>query len=207
MIGEMNIKYYEYGQKEIDYLKMKDPKLGKEINRIGMIKREVNNDMFSALISSIIGQQISTKAAATVEGRLLDLIGRITPENINKMEIEEIQQCGMSTRKAGYIKGASQEAILKTIDFKNLDKLSDKEFIKELIKLKGVGVWTAEMLLIHSLEREDILSYSDLGIRRGIERLYGLENLSKKEFKIFQERYSPYGTVASLYLWKISSER
>lgn len=200
------MKYYKYGKKEIDYLKSKDTKLGQAIDRIGMIEREVNPDLFSALISSIISQQISTKAAATVESRLIDLIGEITPENINKIKIEDIQSCGMSTRKAGYIKSTGQAIISNEIDFENLYKLEDDEFTKELVKLKGVGSWTAEMLLIHSLERKDILSYKDLGIRRGIEKLYNLENLTKEEFRVFKDRYSPYGTVASIYLWKISSE-
>lgn len=172
-----------------------------------MIERKVNPDIFSSLISSIISQQISTKAASTVEGRLRDLIGNISPENIEKIEIEDIQKCGMSTRKAEYIKGISEASDGGTIDFENLYKLNDKEFIKEITKLKGVGIWTAEMILIHSLERENVLSYSDLGIRRGIEKLYGMEKISKKEFKFFQEKYSPYGTVASIYLWEISSNR
>lgn len=204
---EIDIKYYSYGEKEIEYLSKRDPLLGKEIARIGRIKRQVNPDLFFALISSIISQQISTKAATTVESRLIQLIGEITPENIDQARIEDIQKCGMSMRKAGYIKNASQVALSKTLDFGNLYKLKDEEVIKELVKLKGVGSWTAEMLIIHSLQREDILSYKDLGIRRGIERLYGLEDLSKKEFEVFRNRYTPYGTVASIYLWEISSEK
>ena len=200
------MKYYKYGKKEIDYLKERDPKLGIEIDKIGMIKREVNSDIFAALISSIISQQISTKAAHTVTNRLIELVGEITPENIVKMEIENIQKCGMSMRKADYIKGAAEAAISKTIDFRNLNELADEEVIKELAKLKGVGEWTAEMLLIHSLERPDILSYKDLGIRRGIIRLYCLEGLSKDEFEVYRNRCTPHCTVASLYLWKISED-
>lgn len=204
---EIDIKYYSYGKKEIEYLKVKDLKLGQAIDRIGMIKRQVNSDIFSALISSIISQQISTKAAKTVENRLIDLIGSLNPENIYKTEIEEIQACGMSTRKAGYIKNTAQAAISNEIDFDNLYKLDDEDVIKELIKLKGVGTWTAEMLLIHSLERSDVLSYKDLGIRRGLERLHGLEDITKEEFKIFKDKYTPFATVASIYLWEISGEK
>lgn len=199
------MNYYKYGKKEMDYLKEKDPALGREIDKIGIIKRPVNPDVFSSLISSIISQQISTKSALTVKGRLIDLIGEINPENIGEMDIEDIQKCGMSMRKASYIKGIGEAALSKAIDFHNLNKLSDEEVIKELISLKGVGEWTAEMLLIHSLERQDILSFKDLGIRRGIMRLYDLEDLSKEEFEIYRNKFSPYGTVASLYLWEISS--
>lgn len=201
------MKYIKYGKKEIDYLKEKDPILGKEIDRIGMIQRRVDPNIFSALISSIISQQISTKAAATVNNRLIKLAGEIEAKNIYKLSIKDIQKCGMSTRKAEYIKDASIASISKTIDFENLSKLENKDFIKELTKLRGVGIWTAEMLLIHSLEREDILSFSDLGIRRAIEKLHNIEKLKKEDFRRFEKLYSPYATVASIYLWRISSEK
>ena len=170
------MEYFKYGSKEVEYLNEKDPILGAEIDKIGHIKREVNSDIFSSLISSIISQQISTKAAITVENRLIDLLGEISPQSI--------------------LNGA--------IDLENLHKLSDQEVVKELVELKGVGEWTAEMLLIHSLQRPNVLSYKDLGIRRGIMRLYTLDDLSKEEFEVYRKRYSPYNTVASIYLWKIS---
>lgn len=200
------MSYFEYGDIEIDYLKKRDKKLGLEIDRIGMIKRETNKNLFSSLISSVISQQISTKAAITVTNRLVELIGEFTPVNIEKTELESIQKCGMSLRKASYIKGIAEAAISKEVDFENLHKLSDEEVSKELTSLKGIGEWTAEMILIHSLERPDILSYKDLAIRRGIMRLYNLEEISKKDFEIYRKRYSPYCTVASLYLWEISGE-
>lgn len=200
----LTTKHFKYGQKEIDYLKQKDSILGAVIDRIGMVEREMDTDIFSALISSIISQQISTKSAITVTNRLIELIGDITPVNIQELEVEGIQKCGMSMRKASYIKAAADAAISKEVDFHNLHKLSDEEVIKELISLKGVGEWTAEMLLIHSLERPNVLSFKDLGIRRGIMRLYELDDITKKEFEIYKERYSPYCTVASLYLWEIS---
>ena len=197
--------YFKYGEVEIEYLKKQDEKLGLEIDKIGMVKREINQDLFSAVIESVIGQLISTKAAITVTNRLLDLVGEFTPENIEKADVESIQKCGMTFRKAEYIKGVANAAITGEIDFNNLHKLSDDEVIKELTKLKGIGEWTGEMILLHALERPDVLSYKDLGIRRGIMRLYELEELSKKDFQIYRKRYSPYGTVASLYLWEISA--
>ncbi|MDR7869746.1 MAG: hypothetical protein RIN55_02720 [Tissierellaceae bacterium] len=198
------MKYYKYGKEELDYLKEKDPILGEAIDRIGFVKRQVNPDIFESLISSIISQQISTKAALTVKMRLIDLVGEITPENIVSLDIESIQQCGMSMRKADYIKSTAESVVTKEIDLYNLDKLTDEEVVKELVKLKGIGEWTAEMMLIHSLQRPNILSYKDLAIRRGIMRLYSLEDLSKKEFEIYRNRYSPYNTVASIYLWELS---
>jgi len=197
---------FEYGQKEIDYLKRKDKKLGAAIDRIGMIKREVTPDPFTALVSSIVSQQISSKAADTVWNRLEVLLGTITPESIAKAEISEIQACGMSARKAGYIKGAAEAALSGQVDFTALHTLSDEEIIKKLSSLRGVGVWTAEMLLIFSLCRPDVVSFKDLAICRGMMNLYGIKELSREKFERYRKRYSPYGSVASLYLWALSAE-
>ena len=196
--------YYKYGQKEIDYLKSRDRKLGQVIDELGFIKREVNPDVFDSLVTSIIGQQISTKAAVTVTNRLKEMVGEISAETLYNTRVEDIQECGMTMRKAGYIKGIAEAAIDDKVDFDGLHRLSDEEIVKELVKLKGVGEWTAEMMLIHTFQRPDVLSYKDLGIRRGIERLYGLEEARKEEFEECRERYSPFGTVTSVYLWEVS---
>jgi len=195
---------FVYGQKEIDYLKLKDKKLGAAINKIGMIKREITPDPFIALVSSVVSQQISKKAAETVWNRLVTLIGSITPERIARLELAEIQSCGMSERKAGYIKGIADSALTGRVDFNGLQTLSDQEIIKTLSSLHGVGVWTAEMLLIFSLSRPDVVSFKDLAICRGMMNLYGLKELPKEKFERYRKRYSPYGSVASLYLWALS---
>lgn len=197
--------YYQYGKLEINYLKDRDHHLGLAIDQIGMIKRAINPDLFSALVSSIISQQISTKAATTVKTKLTDALGVITPETIDLTQASVIQACGMSYRKADYLKNIADLSISGTVNFSHLATLENDNFIRELIKIKGVGEWTAEMLLIHSLQRKDVISYKDLGIRRGIMRLYGLGELSKEIFKDFRTRYSPYATVASFYLWEISA--
>lgn len=195
---------FKYGQKEIEYLKEKDKKLGAAIERIGMIERKVIPDPFTALVSSIVGQQISSKAADTVWERLTELLGSITPESMDKAALSEIQNCGMSMRKACYIKGIAEAAISGQVDFHNLHTLSDDAIKDKLTALHGVGVWTAEMLLIFSLQRPDVVSYRDLAIRRGMMNLYGLKELTKEKFERYRKRYSPYGSVASLYLWELS---
>ena len=196
--------YFEYGDKEIEHLKENDLVLGRAIDEIGRVKRPVEPDIFSSLISSIIGQQISNQAALTVKMRFLKLIREITPENIVNTELKDIQQCGMTMRKAEYIKGLAESVMYKEIDFKALKKLSDKEVINKLTQLKGVGEWTAEMLLIHSLQRPNVISYHDLAIRRGMKNLYQIEELPKKTFNQYKKTYYPYATTASLYLWEIS---
>jgi DNA-3-methyladenine glycosylase II len=198
------MQIFEYGQKDIDYLKSKDKKLGAAIERIGLIKRRITPDPFTALVSSVVGQQISSKAAETVWNRLNNLLGSITPESIAQAELSGIQGCGMSVRKAEYIKGVAEAAISGEVDFDSLHTLTDEEIIKKLSSLHGVGVWTAEMLLIFSLCRPDVVSYRDLAICRGMMHLYGLKELPKDKFERYRKRYSPYGSVASLYLWALS---
>lgn len=197
---------FKYGLKEIEYLKKKDKKLSAAIDSIGIIEREIIPDTFIALISSIISQQISNKAYNTVWNRLLLLVCSITPENISKTDITKIQACGMSNRKAEYIKGIAEAAISGEVDFNKLHTMTDEEIIKKLSSLRGVGQWTAEMLLIFSLNRLDVVSYKDLAIRRGMMKLYGLKELKKEKFEIYKKRYSPYGSVASLYLWALSAQ-
>jgi methylated-DNA-[protein]-cysteine S-methyltransferase/DNA-3-methyladenine glycosylase II len=169
-----------------------------------MIEREVIPDPFTALVSCIVSQQISNKAAETVWNRLLKMLQCITPESIAMASLEEIQGCGMTMKKAGYIKGIAEAAATGRVDFKNLHTLSDEEIIKMLSSLHGVGIWTAEMILIFSLCRPDVLSYDDLAIRRGMMILYGLKELPREKFLRYKKRYSPYGSIASLYLWVIS---
>ncbi|EQB89566.1 hypothetical protein M918_19905, partial [Clostridium sp. BL8] len=111
------MEFFKYGEKEIEYLKKKDKKLGAAIEKIGMIQREITPNPFEALISSIVSQQISSKAAETVWNRFINVIGVVAPENIDKVSIEEIQGCGMSLRKVGYIKGIAETAKGGEVDF------------------------------------------------------------------------------------------
>ena len=195
---------FKYGEEELDYLKKKDELLGPVIERVGMVERTVTPDLFKALVNSIISQQISTKAATTIRNRLLNKIPNITPDAVAALSIEDIHSCGLSIRKAGYIKSCADTVIHGAINLSELARLSDDEVIKQLSSLNGVGIWTAEMLLIFSLQRPDVVSYGDLGIRKGMMKLYGLESLTKNQFGSYRERYSPHGSVASLYLWELS---
>jgi len=195
---------FEYGLAEIGHLKRRDRKLGAAIDRIGIIEREVTPDLFTALVKSVVAQQISSKAADTVWGRLCRQLSIITPESIAATDVADIQKCGLSMRKAGYIKGLGDAVICGELDLLKLAELPDAEITKKLSSLHGLGVWTAEILLIFSLCRPDVVSWGDLAIRRGMMNLYGLEKLSKDEFDRFRKRYSPYGSVASLYLWAVS---
>ena len=200
------MEFFNYGETEISYLTKACPKLAAVIEEAGLLRRQVEPHLFKALISSIVSQQISTKAAATVFARLEALIPEMTAGAILAKTDDEIKACGLTYRKVGYIKGVCEAIERGELDLEALAQMTDDAVIAELVKLNGIGVWSAEMLLIFALQRPDILSYGDLIIRKGLMRLHGLFDLSKKDFETYRKLYSPYGTVASLYLWELANE-
>lgn len=197
------MQIFRYGKKELDHLKKKDESLGAVIDRVGMLEFEVVPDLFSGLVKSIITQQISTKAASSIWRRMRAYFGDITPEVIHSASAEDIRECGLSMRKALSIKEIARAVINGELNLSELHELHDGEVIRRLSSLNGIGAWTAEMLLIFSMERPDVVSWTDYGIRQGIMRLYGLKTLTREQFEEYRERYSPYGSVASLYLWRL----
>jgi len=201
------MEIFTYGETEIAALSAKCLKMKALIDEAGMLRRRVEPDLFKALISSIVSQQISTKAAATVFTRLESLVVTLTANNILAKTDAEIKACGLSYKKVGYLKGICEAISSGALVLDELIHLSDDEVVAELIKLNGIGVWSAEMFLIFSLKRPDILSFGDLIIRKGIMTLHGLDNLTKQEFAEYKKRYSPYGTVASLYLWNLAHQK
>ncbi len=198
--------FYSYGETEINHLKRRDKKMAAAIDRLGMLARPLSPDLFAALIRNIVDQQISVKAALTVNARLVALLGTVTPMTVTAASAEAIQGCGMTMRKAGYIKGAAEAALNGSLDLSAIAQLPDNDVIAQLSSLNGVGVWTAEMLLISSLCRPDVLSWGDLAIRRGMMNLYRHKTLPRERFERYRRRYAPYGTTASLYLWALSNE-
>ncbi|MCH5277783.1 MAG: DNA-3-methyladenine glycosylase 2 family protein [Desulfovibrionaceae bacterium] len=198
--------FFPYGQKEMEHLTRRCPKMGELIGRLGLLERPVQPDPFQALVTSVLAQQISSKGAATVCARFQALAGRITPERVAALSVQDIQGCGTSMRKAEYIKGIAGAAQNGVIDFAALASMPDAEVVRRLSCLRGVGVWTAEMLLIFSLCRPDVVSWLDLGIRKGMMALYGKKTLSPRQFAVYRKRYAPFGSVASFYLWALAGQ-
>lgn len=196
--------YFQYGETETAYLKKKDKRLAEVIDKIGPIQRRVIPDLFSALVHSIVGQQITTKAQETIWKRLQERIGEVVPENILALPREELKQLGLSYRKTDYIIQAAQKVRAKDIDLERLKEMDDAEVCTRLSALNGIGTWSAEMLMLFSMQRPDILSFGDLAIHRGLRMLYHHRQIDRQRFERYRRRFSPYGSVASLYLWAIA---
>ena len=195
---------FKYGKKEIDYLKSRDRGLGEIIDRIGHISWTVEPDLFSAVVQNIVAQQISGKAAESILARIGEALGEITPEIVAKTDEQTIRACGVSSRKTEYIKDFAAKIVSGEFDLAAVTKMPDAEVIAALSSLRGIGVWTAEMLLLFTLQRPDVLSYGDLGIHRGMRMIYRHRTISKALFEKYRRRLSPCGSVASLYFWMVA---
>jgi DNA-3-methyladenine glycosylase II len=196
--------HFEYGQIEIEYLKQKDELLAKAIDRIGFVSRDIEPDLFTGLVNCIIGQQISAKALNTIWGRMLDRFHNITPAVIAGLPAEVLQGVGITMKKAIYIIRIADSVLDGNFLVDELADLPDEVVCKRLVSLAGVGLWTAEMLMIFSMQRKDIFSWNDLAIRRGFMMLHQMNTLDEKTFEEYRRIYSPYASIASLYLWEIS---
>jgi DNA-3-methyladenine glycosylase II len=191
-----------------------DPEMAALIERIGKIdlaKRlarraeERPADAYGALLRAIVGQQLSTKAARTIYLRVLDIFGGTTPlpEQLLEASEADLRGAGLSGRKVEYVRDLAGHVISGELELERLDDLADEQVIEEIVAVRGLGRWTAEMFLMFHLERPDVLSGGDLGIRKAIQIEYGLEEMpTAQETVEIGERWSPYRSLASLYLWE-----
>lgn len=194
--------YFKYSETEVNYLKNKCKKLAVVIDKIGLIEREIDKDLFSAIVHHIVGQQISTKAQATIWNRIKNSLTIVDADTIIKTGRDKLQQLGISFKKADYIIDFALKVKNKEIDLDSIWSKTDEEVIIELTKLKGIGIWTAEMLLLFCMERKNVFSYNDLAIQRGLRVVYHHKKITKQLFEKYRKRFSPYCSIASLYLWE-----
>jgi DNA-3-methyladenine glycosylase II len=191
-----------------------DPTMGELIDRIGKIdlatrlrrrKEERPPDAYGALLRAIVGQQLSTKAARTIYLRVLDLFGGATPspEQLLEASEEDLRGCGLSGRKTEYVRDLARHVLGGELELDRLTELEDEEVIEEIVAVRGLGRWTAEMFLLFHLQRPDVLSGGDLGIRKAIQVEYGLEEMpTPTQVLEIGERWRPHRSLASLYLWE-----
>lgn len=168
--------------------------------RVYMVSR---GDPFLTLVRSIVGQQISVKAAQSVWNRLSDCVGTVSPEKVLKRKRAELRACGLSDRKTEYIADLAQHFADKRIQSNRWPDMGDEEIIAELVQVRGIGRWTAEMLLMFSLLRPDILPLDDLGVQKGIRIAYFKgRKVSLAGMRRVGDRWRPWRSVASWYLWR-----
>ncbi len=164
-----------------------------------------NADAYATLLRAIVGQQLSTKAAATIHGRVLELFGGRdpTPQELLDADTDALRACGLSGRKVEYIQDLAAHVLDGELELDRLDQLSDEEVIEEIVAVRGLGRWTAEMFLIFHLERPDVFSGGDLGLRRAVQLCHDLEEMPKPaEAAEIARRWSPNRSLASIYLWE-----
>lgn len=195
--------HYDLDNEKVKYLINTDEKLGKLIRYINKTELIIEEDGFKCIVKYIIGQQISDKARETIWQRVCAIWKNITPEKILEIEDNELRRVGLSERKINYIKILASAVISKDINFCDFKELTNEEIIKKLTALKGIGQWTAEMYLIFSLGRENVLSKGDGTIRRTIQWMYDLEKLPSSEVLLkYFSSWTQYATIVSSYLWK-----
>ena len=197
-------KRIEFPKEAIDYLKKVSSEMKALIELIGEIETYSIPDSFTSLVSQIVYQSISFKAATTIWERIYDNYAPITPVRILSIPFDELREQGLSRSKTQYIINIANAFLHNEINT-NFKDMSDEEVTNEVTKIKGIGKWTAEMFLIFSLERPNVISYGDIAIRKGIEWLFDIDHkLTKEEFCYYENLFSPYNTYASHYLWEIT---
>ncbi|MFC5406610.1 DNA-3-methyladenine glycosylase family protein [Cohnella soli] len=180
-----------------------DPLLDKLVNRIGNICIPKQQDGFNYLARSLIGQQLSVKAAETIFRRVEQICGTITPDTILAATEESLRSAGLSKNKLAYIRNTAECVKEGSLDFHAFQNMDDEEVIRLLVSIKGIGRWTAEMFLIFYLGRQDVLSFGDSGLNRAAEWLFSSEeNEGKSQLKHKHGGWKPYSTIVSLYLWE-----
>lgn len=187
----------------IQHLKRSDPVLSAIIDQVGEYRIQFREPGFETLVRSIVYQQLSGRVASVIFGRLATACGAITPETILKLRPARMRSLGLSAQKTAYIRDLARHARDGRVDFTQLHELPDAEVIERLTQVKGIGVWTVHMFLMFALRRPDVMPVGDLGIRNAIRKAYNLPELPKPaEIEQIAQRWRPYCTVASWYLWR-----
>jgi DNA-3-methyladenine glycosylase II len=197
------------GRKAVAALREADPVMARLVDEHATLvrrdlKRERPGDAYGALLRSIVGQQLSTRAASTIYGRLIDIFGghAPTPKELLAADPEDIRAAGLSRPKVAYLRDLAQHVEDGTLELERLPDLPDEEVTAQLTAIKGLGPWTADMFLMFHLRRPDVLPVGDLGIRRAVQIEYRMRKLpDPKRLEKVARPWRPYRTLACLFLW------
>lgn len=173
------------------------------IEKYELTSSVMSTRLFYDVLESIVSQQLSIKAADTIFKRFLALLPeQFTPEDVYALTHEQLRSVGLSNNKAIYVHALAHEVVMNAFEMDTLHQVSDEEVIVQLTRIKGIGRWTAEMMLIFALGRPDVFSVGDLGLRAAVEKLYGIERTKLKEIEELSQQWKPYRSYASRWLWK-----
>ena len=187
------------------HLQKNDPVMKKLLKSVGPFTARTKRDRFGTLVSSIISQQISVAAANTIKGRLVEAMapGKIEPGSLLKHDVDSLRAIGVSRQKAGYVLELAKTVHGGELKLESIHRKDDEAVIAEMIQVKGIGRWTAQMFLMFSLGRLDVLPVDDLGIKNAIRDQYGLDGVPNAEaIETIAESWRPYATIACWYLWR-----
>lgn len=196
--------FYEGSPEHVRYLVGRDASLGRIIDIVGHIRRRIWPEPYAALLRAIIGQQISAKAQDAVWQRFCASFPHFDPRLLAQTDPDCICRCGISRRKVGYMQGVAAEFASRRLEGDSMAQMDDGELRQILGKLKGIGPWTVEMLLIFTFQRSNVLSFGDLAIQRSMRRLYAHERITREIFAEHLRVYSPCATLAGMYLWEMA---
>lgn len=196
------------------HLQKSDPVMKRLLKELGPFTAKARTDRFATLVDSIVSQQISTSAARTIRQRLSDAVSAraihaklpttgISAESLLLFQIDELREFGVSRQKATYLLDLADKVQSEVVNLKNIGRMDDEQVIAELVQVKGIGRWTAQMFLMFSLARLDVLPVDDLGIKNAIQKQYNLdESPPAREIEALALPWRPYATIASWYLWR-----
>jgi len=192
-------------QQAVRHLRRADPVMRDVIGKAGPFTLRLHRNRFRALVFSIIGQQISGKAAAAIRSRLVEYLKpqQISAESIARLTPEQLRSVGLSQQKAAYLLDLTERVANGNLRLSRMARMKDEQVIEALTEVKGIGVWTAQMFLIFSLGRLDVFPHDDLGVRMAIRNLYGLDELPNKDTSHrIAAPWRPYASIASWYCWR-----
>lgn len=192
---------FEQGRR---YLQRRDPRLAEVIRRTGRLRPDFGRrDPFQSLVRAVVSQQLSTKAADTIHGRVVALLPRVSPDALLSAPTAELRAAGLSGQKIAYLRDLAEHVSDGRLDLHGLSRLSDDEVIEAIVAVKGFGRWTAQMFLMFSLHRPDVLPTGDLGIVKGMQQLLGMKRRpAVRTMERTARPWQPYRSIACWYLWR-----
>jgi DNA-3-methyladenine glycosylase II len=195
-----------WANEAVKFLRTSDPVLARIMTQVGPLEMAHRRERFQALVRAIIFQQLAGRAALAIYNRFITIIGGgrfPTPERVIAASDEDMRRAGLSRGKMAYIRDLARHVRDGSLNFRRFARMEDEEIIAELIRVRGIGRWTAEMFLMFNLRRPDVLPVDDLGFRSAVAKAYGLSKLpAAKELKLMAERWRPYRTAAVWYFWQ-----